>query len=326
MSPWDSTSSSGLFPPPRPSYAWLSTFYPIVSTSTYHPVPAVAIQTTIQTTTASTPFCVASTFSLSDGHPDFNVNPPLCGPTRSRHCTRYRSPPPYTTVSVESEPPVVPATPTHPHRTRSQQRGPTPAPTAGRARPYHAPACHSGAPPPPPPTDIRFWRVDQSYGWLAPEYQASFRAKVRESGGDAFASVEQYVQARKALAFDDERTFRRILQAGADVEHIWVLGREVEGVDSQVWARMHYHVLVEGYKLMFRQNGELERRLLRTRDKLVYAHPNDGTWGIGYTWYDAPANTNLWGRNLLGRALEEVRSGLRRRRWVSSCFVSARWR
>jgi hypothetical protein len=58
--------------------------------------------------------------------------------------------------------------------------------------------------------------------------------------------------------------------------------------------------------------ARLRTMLLATGEReLVEASPFDRVWGIGFREADAEWNREVWGENLLGRALMDVRARLR---------------
>ena len=60
------------------------------------------------------------------------------------------------------------------------------------------------------------------------------------------------------------------------------------------------------------ESEQLRAMLLATGEReLVEASPMDRVWGIGFSEKNAEMNREKWGRNLLGKALEEVRRRLR---------------
>lgn len=88
------------------------------------------------------------------------------------------------------------------------------------------------------------------------------------------------------------------------------LGRQVQGYDDAVWAKVRQQISVRGNYEKFSQNEDLKEYLLSTGDKiLVEASPKDIIWGIGLDEVspDAPKPGNWRGQNILGFALMEVR-------------------
>lgn len=129
-----------------------------------------------------------------------------------------------------------------------------------------------------------------------------------------YCCMEQYMMAEKARLFGDREILNQIL-ASREPGQIKALGRQVRDFDSAVWDRCKYTVVLTGNFQKFLQNPALKDFLLRTGDKiLVEASPYDHIWGIGMAAsHEAVQDPMLWrGENLLGFALMEVRSELRR--------------
>ncbi|KAI0049073.1 hypothetical protein FA95DRAFT_1557344 [Auriscalpium vulgare] len=167
---------------------------------------------------------------------------------------------------------------------------------------------------------LRFCDAEGLDGWLTPEYPCHFRTTLyvaRDSSEPPhgvtteFTSVTQYMHARKALLSNDVAAFRLIVGFAAPPRNLRALENQVLHHDERVWAQEKYGIAVEGCRLKFEQNPELRRRLRRVREnELIYCDPADSDWGIGYDVENVPIDRSLWGRNLLGKALEEVQNGL----------------
>ena len=76
---------------------------------------------------------------------------------------------------------------------------------------------------------------------------------------------------------------------------------------------MKFDVVLEGNWLKFMHGeGWLRERLLSTGDReLVEASPRDRVWGIGFAAEYAEESREMWGMNLLGKALMTVRERIR---------------
>ena len=90
------------------------------------------------------------------------------------------------------------------------------------------------------------------------------------------------------------------------------IGRRVKNYDDVIWTakRYDYVKLINLYK--FSQNKAWKELLLLTDPyELTEASPEDHIWGIGMG-IDHPAllNRKLWGQNLLGNAIMDVRASL----------------
>ena len=127
-----------------------------------------------------------------------------------------------------------------------------------------------------------------------------------------YEHVEQYMQYHKARIFEDESTAAAILEE-ANPMAVRKLGRMVVGFDEDMWSRFREGVVEDGCFHKFSQHTDLQAFLLSTGDiELVEASPYDRTWGIGFSWRDAPSKPReMWGQNLLGKVLMRVRRRLR---------------
>lgn len=138
---------------------------------------------------------------------------------------------------------------------------------------------------------------------------------------------------QKAMLFGDEEVAQEIL----DAEHprlVKSLGRKVRDFDDKKWGA-HREIIVrdgnilkftnavteEGFRKGTSSNaescepieGSLKAMLLATgNSEIVEASPRDRIWGVGYGPKNAPNNRDKWGKNLLGKALMEVREILRK--------------
>jgi ribA/ribD-fused uncharacterized protein len=132
--------------------------------------------------------------------------------------------------------------------------------------------------------------------------------------GRSYRTAEHFMMCGKALLFGDEDTAERVLAARTPGE-AKALGRQVRGFDEDEWAARRLDVVVRGNLAKFGAHDDLRGFLLATGDRvLVEASPLDRVWGIGLAADDErAADPATWrGLNLLGEALMEVRTRLRR--------------
>lgn len=131
-----------------------------------------------------------------------------------------------------------------------------------------------------------------------------------------FYCREQWMMACKILIFanDVNRDYNiDLLENGIlktnNPAVIKSIGRKTKGFDNNIWDIWKFKVVVNGNYLQFSQDKGLQAILLGTgKDELVEASPYDNIWGIGYSEYDAKkVDRKLWGSNLLGKAIMEVR-------------------
>jgi ribA/ribD-fused uncharacterized protein len=121
------------------------------------------------------------------------------------------------------------------------------------------------------------------------------------------------------MTFNDVAMASQIMKE-LDARKCKALGRKVKGFNAVVWDPVKQSVVERSNYLKF-TNGiqtdkdELKRQLLATGDaELIEASKYDRIWGVGY---DAQmcreewCTRDLWGQNLLGKALINVRKQIR---------------
>ena len=152
------------------------------------------------------------------------------------------------------------------------------------------------------PEPVYFYRTAHPF--------SNFHPSVFTAGGVTYHCAEQYLMARKAALFGDEATRQAILAARTPAA-CKALGRRVRPYDDARWAAERFGAALDMLRLKFGQNARLRAALVATGEaELVEAAPNDRIWGIGFSEQDAPGARQVWGENLLGRALMVVRAEL----------------
>lgn len=126
--------------------------------------------------------------------------------------------------------------------------------------------------------------------------------------GILFNCCEQYMMYHKAILFRDRTTAERILNSTDPYEQKR-LGRVVKNFDAAVWDQHKESIVFQGNFLKFTQNPDLKLYLMSTGDKVIAeANKYDSIWGIGMFADDRNLlRTELWGENLLGKAIMKVR-------------------
>jgi len=156
---------------------------------------------------------------------------------------------------------------------------------------------------------IYFYGVNGEFGFMSNFYKCEFM-----ENDIRFKSSEQYFMYHKCLTFDpdNQRLLDNILNSNSQTE-IKKCGRQVKNYNNEVWNNIRYNIMRQGLLLKFTQNDNLKIKLLNTGNKMLYeASQYDKIWGIGFYWQQAMnTNPNLYGRNLLGQCLCEVRNILR---------------
>lgn len=132
--------------------------------------------------------------------------------------------------------------------------------------------------------------------------------------GIEYNSAEHWMMAKKALLFNDETIFEKIIEVKSPAE-AKKLGREVQNYNDEIWLQNRYQIVKEGNFHKFSQHYDLKEFLLNTKDRiLAEASPVDAIWGIGMASdHQNINNPKKWrGLNLLGFALMEVRDVLKK--------------
>ncbi len=126
-----------------------------------------------------------------------------------------------------------------------------------------------------------------------------------------YEHTEQYLQYHKALVFKDEVLAAKILAAKNPADCKF-LGKKVKSFDPTVWESKCRNIMKEGLTYKFTQNRHCLTALKATGETtLAEASRFDRYWGIGMAVTDKDVgNSTLWGENMMGELLEEVRDEL----------------
>lgn len=125
-----------------------------------------------------------------------------------------------------------------------------------------------------------------------------------------FSNSEQAFMWEKAITFGDDEIAEKILiESNPAVAKS--LGRMVKNFSESEWVKVRYQIMVDVNIAKFSQNESLKQVLLNNQN-FVEASPEDNIWGIGMDQNTQGVNDpNNWkGLNLLGKALDDVRSTL----------------
>lgn len=159
----------------------------------------------------------------------------------------------------------------------------------------------------PKPEMLFFWHEYDRNGYLSNWFESEFVVD-----DFCYQSVEQYIMAQKAKLFHDAKNYTAILKATSPKD-CKSFGRKVTPFDEKTWEANRYKFLKEGVLAKFSQNEGLKRELLATGNCIIAeASPYDDIFGIKLTAEEAAdIMPDQWpGRNLLGKALMEVRAEL----------------
>ena len=165
-------------------------------------------------------------------------------------------------------------------------------------------------------------RQDDKHVCFYKEWPSNFRRTsfVYDYDGEGdphhFFCTEQAFMYCKARYFNDSETAQRILEATEPME-AKNLGREVRNYDDEKWDRVRYGYMRDVNLERFRQDAVLREKLLNPEydgKTFVEASPVDRIWGVGLALdNNFIFEEKYWvGRNLLGKALTEVRETIKR--------------
>jgi hypothetical protein len=159
-------------------------------------------------------------------------------------------------------------------------------------------------------TEIYFYsHTKGDYPYMSNFYPSVFI----DTDGIKFNCTEQYLMYHKCKMFDpgNNQMLQQILNEKSPAK-IKALGRKVQNYNEQIWNQSRYQVMVNGLRLKFGQNQTIANKLIQTNPKILYeASSNDKIWGIGFDAETAVTkDKSLFGTNLLGHALVQVRSEL----------------
>lgn len=139
---------------------------------------------------------------------------------------------------------------------------------------------------------IKFWHTTGKYGPFSNFYKCEIFVD-----GCKWRSTEHYYQAQKT---NDEAAKRAIQEAKTPKEAKNLANAAPLRED---WEEVKYEVMKKALMAKFQQHTSLKELLLSTGDEeIAEDSPYDAIWGLG---------KDGTGKNLLGRALQEVRQYLK---------------
>eukprot|EP00927_Polykrikos_kofoidii_P068457 TRINITY_DN63815_c0_g1_i1.p1 TRINITY_DN63815_c0_g1~~TRINITY_DN63815_c0_g1_i1.p1 ORF type:complete len:295 (+),score=44.18 TRINITY_DN63815_c0_g1_i1:56-940(+) len=159
------------------------------------------------------------------------------------------------------------------------------------------------------PEFSNFFRHSAPYDFRLPEFVK--RPGFPDAVSCSFS--EKAIMVMKAALMDDRPTFDKMLRVN-DPAAVKKLGRQVKGFDDKLWQRHLEKIAFEAVFQKFSSCDRLREKLLSTGDCiLAEATVNDRIWGIGLDVGDPRVQdrTQWQGRNILGKALMDVRSAFK---------------
>ncbi len=158
-------------------------------------------------------------------------------------------------------------------------------------------------------SEIYFYNLKNPFSYMSNFYKTNFR----DIDGILYNCSEQYFMYHKCKTFDPSNKIllNNILHEKS-ATRIRNYGRQVQNFNDIIWKEKRYNIMLEALKLKFNQNDIIKQKLLQTKPKMLYeASKYDKIWGIGYCDKEAIyVDKNIFGENLLGKALMEIRSEL----------------
>jgi len=159
---------------------------------------------------------------------------------------------------------------------------------------------------------ILFYSHHGNYGYMSNFFNTKFTEDNVE-----YNCSEQYFMKKKQELFDPNNHIlaNQIIMCVLPSE-IKKLGRKVNNYNNDIWNERRYEIMVNALRLKFNQNEQIKNKLKNTGEKKLYeASPYDRIWGTGFDSIKTLSKINdnkenELGSNLLGLALEQVRSEL----------------
>lgn len=159
-------------------------------------------------------------------------------------------------------------------------------------------------------SDIYFYDTEDKFGYMSNFYITKFTDDKKVT----YCCSEQFLTFKKCIMFDPEnQVMIDEIMLSSSPRKIKQCGRKVANYDDEKWDSIRYDIMVDSLRLKFKQNDVIKNKLLNTGNKHLYeASKYDNIWGIGYSDIEAiNKDKKRFGRNLLGKALMQVREELR---------------
>lgn len=126
-----------------------------------------------------------------------------------------------------------------------------------------------------------------------------------------YKTAEAAFQAKKANLFGDTDAFKSIYTAKSPAS-AKSQGRRVKNFDEAMWTRMKVGIMREILEAKFTQNPNLKDKLLSTESCILAEAMRDTQWGIGGKKGALEGDVKVWGQNILGKLLMELRTQFQR--------------
>ena len=132
-----------------------------------------------------------------------------------------------------------------------------------------------------------------------------------EIDGNVYNSVQQWIDANKAMYFGDDEALDKIMETKSPA-YSKKVAREIEDEDEQWWKKV-YALTKQGIEEKVKQNEDVRKELEATGDALIAeAQVYNPFWTTGVDIDDKDiADYTKWpGKNMMGKLLMKIRDGL----------------
>ena len=128
-----------------------------------------------------------------------------------------------------------------------------------------------------------------------------------EIDGKTYNSVQQWIDANKAMYFGDDEALEKILETKSPM-YGKIIARQIEA-DDQLWWKKVYALTKKGIEEKVKQNEDVQKALKSTGDAVIAeANKFFPFWTTGVDINDeAVSDYSQWtGKNMMGKDLDET--------------------
>ncbi len=175
---------------------------------------------------------------------------------------------------------------------------------------------------------IFFYGIKDKFGYMSNFYNCTFK----DNNDIIYYNSEQYFMKKKQEIFDPTNLniAKKILNTKNPTE-VKKIGRKIRNYNDEIWDQIRYIHMLNGLRYKFIQNDDIKDKLLSTYSKKLYeASHRDKIWGIGFSASQINRllltdiqfqetgivseliEKEVFGLNLLGKALMEIRDELKK--------------
>ena len=132
-----------------------------------------------------------------------------------------------------------------------------------------------------------------------------------EIDGNVYNSVQQWIDANKAMYFGDDEALIKIMETKSPA-YGKILARQIEDDDAEWWKKV-YALIKKGIEEKVKQNESVQKELNATGDAVIAeASKYNPFWTTGVDIDDEDVmDYSQWtGKNMMGKILMKIRDGL----------------